>query len=828
MTPKAAKSASDTLHRWAAWLAPGLLALVLSPLLVGYEPVGGDPDRIFRPIKSELARALKSGTLPFWSDKLGLGIPLLAESHAAALYPPNHILYRAFDVNTAYRLSMWLHNLLIAAATFAYARTIGINPWGAALAGVTFALCGFQAIHSSHEWAYHTLAFLPLLLLATEKYLATGRLLWLAILALLSGLAWTLGHFQIQTWTHAIVAVVVLWRVAFDRRPFIRSAGVIIALMWGALIAAAQLGPSWELARFVGQENRDRIFYSYPPSHWVELAFPQLFRGIHPEDPYWFKHQTTGYEACFYIGTIPLLFAFVGLFARNRATQVWKFLALLTIALATMPQWWRQGYEWFTQIPALGMFRCPARWTAFASFALALLAGAGFDPTIRKRWFWIGLALGSIFGLGALLNQFMEADTPVDPGSILTSLGIAPIAWAVSLAAITCWRRTCREPSSTTYWGSPRVTSPPVGEGEGEEPDAPPRVRCSSKTPKLATSRPTVLAWAVITLTACELGFLYYNMTTQWGWAIDLRRDSPVIRHLSMERDVGLVAGEVDNLPVLAGLATAEPYVGFRLVGNNAALSRLAAIKWKFPRGQRYQWDWERLGISHVVTPASDPAWLATNAATGNLEPAVRQWKIVWHGKDDALSRLARSNSASNAWVLLRNERPVAPMVGVKTQRAWLPNENEARNFAFFHFHDQPQYVAFPPPIPEVRHEQPWTTARLLEWDGKRGKLIHNGSCGLVLRRACYPGWMYRVNEDQWHTALSGDGGFQTLWIDVAGRKAVESREEITSQIEIRYSPTGWPIVAAASATATLLALTTIAWVLARTRQPRQPQTSSA
>src|SRR5271156_5466123 len=78
--------------------APLLLALVvvgtvLGGLLVGYEPVGGDPDRLYRPLKSELARALAEGRLPFWSTRFGLGVPLVAESHVAAFYPLNVLLY---------------------------------------------------------------------------------------------------------------------------------------------------------------------------------------------------------------------------------------------------------------------------------------------------------------------------------------------------------------------------------------------------------------------------------------------------------------------------------------------------------------------------------------------------------------------------------------------------------------------------------------------------------------------------------------------------------------------------------------------------------------
>ena len=56
---------ADATPLLAACLTVGLL---FGGLLVGVEPVGGDPDRIFRPIKAELARAIRAGTLPSWSD----------------------------------------------------------------------------------------------------------------------------------------------------------------------------------------------------------------------------------------------------------------------------------------------------------------------------------------------------------------------------------------------------------------------------------------------------------------------------------------------------------------------------------------------------------------------------------------------------------------------------------------------------------------------------------------------------------------------------------------------------------------------------------------
>ena len=62
---------------------------------------------------------------------------------------------------------------------------------------------------------------------------------------------------------------------------------------------------------------------------------------------------------------------------------------------------------------------------------------------------------------------------------------------------------------------------------------------------------------------AVELGILYYAGTTQWGWSIAIPGQSPVLTELARQRPVGLVGGEIENLPVRAGLATAFPYIGF-------------------------------------------------------------------------------------------------------------------------------------------------------------------------------------------------------------------------------------------------------------------------
>ena len=100
-----------------------------------------------------------------------------------------------------------------AGATFAYARTLGISRSGSALAAVSFTLCGFQAAHIVHEPFNQLMPYLPLCLLLGEKYLATGKIAWLAGLALAWGTQLTIGHFQIQMWTAGLVVLSGMWRV---------------------------------------------------------------------------------------------------------------------------------------------------------------------------------------------------------------------------------------------------------------------------------------------------------------------------------------------------------------------------------------------------------------------------------------------------------------------------------------------------------------------------------------------------------------------------------------------------------------------------------------
>lgn len=748
--------------RCKSWLtspsvAAALLAgLVFSPLLLGIEPVGGDPERLYRPLKAELARALQAGTLPWWSDRFGLGLPLVAESHAAAFYPPNGFLYRFIEVDTAYRLAMWAHHVLMAVGTCLYGSRLGLGRAGAVLAALAFTLCGFQAIHASHEVFYHALAYLPWALVLADIFAETGRPDVLAGLALVLGTQWTLGHFQIQTWTAMLVVLTGGARALGTGRAARRLAALILAVLWGGLIAALQLGPSWELARVVGQTSRpigDLMFYSFPPAHWAQLVAPRLFLGIEPMDPYWFGQQTSGYEACFHVGTITLILAGIGAFSRNRALTIWKILAPIAFALATMPRWWPQGYTYLLMVPGFGLFRCPARYTAISSLGLALLGGAGLDHAISKGRARLGLALSTalivagfawiawLWQLGPAVG-FQAAWSRSAPGAGVAAVLERGLFWdagaaIVGLVVVALWRR-------------------------GLLPSA-----------------------VLIGLAVAQLAALYYQGPIEWGRDVRLPESSRVLTLLGREPGVGRIGGVLENLPTRAGLATAAPYVGFELPEPSKTLKLIATnpAAWNDPIALRWL---ARCGVTHLVNVVDD--------STSGSRPSTRT-TLVFRGRDPELSR-ASNRRDSTIWEVFRLNESPGPDVAIANRYRGAPSRRELLNQAILGAADAS--VAWLPPsdIPRDNHAEP-SAGRVRDWDGRAGTLEHSGPCLLTLNRTAYPGWRAAIDGCSAPPILEVDGGIQAIRLDGSGSR----------RVTVMYRPTNEKPLAILSAVAALAAV---------------------
>ncbi|MGB9774967.1 MAG: YfhO family protein [Anaerolineae bacterium] len=370
----------------AAVLALGLLLLLafwhIGP--AGRVIAGGDLFTYFYPYWAEAARALRAGHLPLWNPYLFMGVPFLANSQAGVLYPLNWPFWLLLSPHRALHWSALLHLWLAGCGAYLYARaSLRLGRLGAWTAGVVFALGGYLGAQVEHINQLQALAWFPWALLLYDRAvegLKTPKTqrhkkdfvpscLCGTALAVVIGLMLLAGHTQ-----SAFIALVGLGIVALIPRadvPLGRRLGVLAgATALGALLAAAQLLPTLELARDSvrrgGLPFHERVSFSLSPLYLARALLPGYGQPVAPEH----------LEYVAFIGVTGLLLFFHGSRLTSPPPPLWLALLGLFLSLGL----YNPLYLLLARfVPGFAHFRAPARWLALWAFGAAVLAGMGLD-----------------------------------------------------------------------------------------------------------------------------------------------------------------------------------------------------------------------------------------------------------------------------------------------------------------------------------------------------------------------------------------------------------------------------------------------------------------
>ncbi len=367
------------------WLVAGLLGLTIAGL---FAPVlfrgelfySGDTARLYLPAQTALQRALRSGRLPWWTPELGLGYPLVAEGEVAALYPLTLLLSSWLAPEVVITVQILLHYALMWLGAWLLGQRLGLGRGVAAVAALVWALGGFNLAHLGHVSILRVAAWLPWtlwLMARLEPGLSarrtTGRLLALALVVAMQGLA---GHPHMALLNGLAAGLYAVWLLAWDDSWRLRAQrlGLLVgAALLGLALAAPQLLPTLELVlqsqRAGGLDAAFFTSYSFHPLLTGTLVHPFLLGNPYPEG---------SVELMFYLGLAPLALALVGLW-RSRRQERWWFAALGLVGWLMALGRWNPVYPWLRLVPVLNLFRVPARYLAWTGLALAYLAGFGLE-----------------------------------------------------------------------------------------------------------------------------------------------------------------------------------------------------------------------------------------------------------------------------------------------------------------------------------------------------------------------------------------------------------------------------------------------------------------
>jgi len=343
----------------------------------------GDIFQLHYPLRSAYARELSRFALPLWTPHVLAGYPLLAEGQLGALYPPNLILHGILPAPIALNVFILGHFVLAAVAAYAFAHRMTVHREAAVCSGLVYALGGFLVAHLNHVGILASVAWLPLLLLLTDRVLtgvaALRRARDAALLALVMGLEFLAGHPQIAMLTLLAVVAYAVYLGWLIRPRIGMLALLVVSLLLGVALAAAQLLPSYELTqlstRAGGLDPEFFTSFSLHPLYLVSLLSPFVLGNPYPE---------TSVELVGYVGWLPLLLALLAPFVARRRTDVWFFAVTAVVSLLLALGRWNPVYMALLRLPVFNLFRVPARYLYLFAFSTAMLAGLGLDAFLSR------------------------------------------------------------------------------------------------------------------------------------------------------------------------------------------------------------------------------------------------------------------------------------------------------------------------------------------------------------------------------------------------------------------------------------------------------------
>jgi hypothetical protein len=165
----------------------------------------------FHPWKVFTRRSIARGQLPLWNPYTDSGVPFVGNAQSALFSPFNLVSY-LFPLYPSYVITAILRLLVAGVFTFLFAREIGIRPFGALLAMMTFTFSGPMVVWLGHPHSL-VIVWLPAILFTTERALVQRDARYVAASGLLIGAQFLGGHPETSFHVMLVWLVYSLYRI---------------------------------------------------------------------------------------------------------------------------------------------------------------------------------------------------------------------------------------------------------------------------------------------------------------------------------------------------------------------------------------------------------------------------------------------------------------------------------------------------------------------------------------------------------------------------------------------------------------------------------------
>ncbi len=361
-------------------------------------------------LKYFLWDALQRNTLPFWTDKLQGGFPLLAESQTGALYLPNLIILRLLPFAAGYSFLFVFSLFIMNLGMYLLLREKKTGHAAALFLSVIFTFSGAVTYRWIHFNVIQTISLAPLIFYLYGMCIKTGTKRSFVLLAVAISQLIFAGHAQIA---YIVLLGLSLWHIARRGRmlPF------AVTLGSGIILALPQIIPTIMLSGFssreIGEGYSFATSYSLPLKHLLSFFLPypfgSAFNGTYPDSLldwglFW---ENSPYLGFLFMTGIMLLAGYLAFQRKlNRNVLVPAGLAFFFILLSLGKN---SPLYFLFDVPPFSMFRTPPKYLLMATFFIILASGELIAVTQRRygaRMNFGILAVLAVTSAELVLNAF--------------------------------------------------------------------------------------------------------------------------------------------------------------------------------------------------------------------------------------------------------------------------------------------------------------------------------------------------------------------------------------------------------------------------------------
>ncbi len=358
-----------------------------------------DTRLFYFPLAQWVGQQLHAGVFPLWLPDIFTGYPIFADGELGLAYVPQLALLGVLPTPIAMVWLRVLHVCLAGGFTYAYLRTIRLEPLPALGGGLVFALGSFLTGQMHHENVVRSAVWLPAVLTCLERSVfrvPRTTFLWSALGALAFSQAGLGLHVQPVLMMAGAIGLYALFRALLPSRnclgatrtaywPLASGAAVVAAGLGLAAIQWIPLG-EWALvsSRRGGVDYTFASAFALPPAGLLSLIFPYFFR-LGDATTWWSLWQQ--WEIELYVGIPTLALVIVGLvFGRRLELIYFAVLGLvaLWIGMAEYAPLFN-AHQLLWLLPGFSFLRAPGRFSYLVVFACACLAATGLQALEQRR-----------------------------------------------------------------------------------------------------------------------------------------------------------------------------------------------------------------------------------------------------------------------------------------------------------------------------------------------------------------------------------------------------------------------------------------------------------